>query len=175
MFRKATENDIDAVTKIYSHIHAQEAAGLSTTGWLPDVYPVAATARAALSRGDLFVYEGESGSVLASAIINKVQVDAYAKGHWHCPAPDDEIMVLHTLVVEPGAGGRGIGRAFVRYYEEYARNNGCRCLRIDTNARNTRARAMYAKLGFEEIDIVPCVFNGIPNVQLVLLEKKLEF
>lgn len=26
-------------------------------------------------------------------------------------------------------------------------------------------------LGYEEVGIVPCVFNGIPNVQLVCLEK----
>ena len=44
---------------------------------------------------------------------------------------------------------------------------------MDTNARNVRARAMYAKLGYVEADIVPCVFNGIEGVQLVCLEKTL--
>ena len=34
-------------------------------------------------------------------------------------------------------------------------------------------RRLYQKLGYAEPDIVPCIFNGIPNVQLVLLEKKL--
>ena len=43
---------------------------------------------------------------------------------------------------------------------------------MDTNARNTRARALYKKLGYEEIAIVPCQFNGIDGVQLVLLEKR---
>jgi len=32
---------------------------------------------------------------------------------------------------------------------------------------------MYKKLGYAEIGIVPTDFNGIPDVQLVLLEKKL--
>ena len=43
--------------------------------------------------------------------------------------------------------------------------------RIDTNARNTAARAMYRKLGYKEIGTVPTTFNGIPGVDLVLLEK----
>ena len=43
----------------------------------------------------------------------------------------------------------------------------------DTNARNMRARALYQKLGYREADIVPCVFNGLEGVQLVLLEKQL--
>jgi len=30
---------------------------------------------------------------------------------------------------------------------------------------------MYKKLGYKEIGIVPTVFNGIPGVNLVLMEK----
>ena len=59
------------------------------------------------------------------------------------------------------------------FYEEYARENGCPYLRMDTNARNLAARRLYAYLGYWEAGIVPCVFNGIQDVQLVCLEKKL--
>ncbi len=170
--RKGEEKDIDAVAAIYAHIHEQERAGKVTIGWLPGIYPVRGTAEAALARGDLFVYE-EEGRVFAAAVINQAQVDAYADGKWTYPARNDEVMVLHTLVVEPTAGGRGIGRAFVAFYERYAREHGCTVLRMDTNAKNAAARRLYQKLGYAEPDIVPCTFNGIPNVQLVLLEKKL--
>lgn len=44
---------------------------------------------------------------------------------------------------------------------------------MDTNAKNATARRMYQKLGYKETDIVPCVFNGIPDVMLVCLEKHL--
>ena len=46
-------------------------------------------------------------------------------------------------------------------------------LNQDTNENNKTARALYKKLGYKEISIVPCVFNGIEGVGLVLLEKKL--
>ena len=68
---------------------------------------------------------------------------------------------------------RKLCRAFIEYYEAYARETGCTELRIDTNARNAVARAMYKKHGYTEIGIVPTVFNGIEGVQLVLLEKYL--
>ena len=45
---------------------------------------------------------------------------------------------------------------------------------MDTNARNTPARALYAKLGYAEVGVVEGVFNGIPGVRLVCLEKGLE-
>ena len=37
---------------------------------------------------------------------------------------------------------------------------------------NTGALALYKKLGYTEAGIVAGTFNGIPNVQLVCLEKK---
>lgn len=83
-------------------------------------------------------------------------------------------MVLHTLVVDLDAGRGGIGSGFVKFTENYAGKCGCSVLRIDTNEKNGAARRMYGKLGYIESDIVPCVFNGINGVNLVLLEKKLQ-
>jgi ribosomal protein S18 acetylase RimI-like enzyme len=76
-------------------------------------------------------------------------------------------------VIAPREKRRGYGRTFVGFFEEYARKNGCRVLRMDTNVKNTRARAMYKQLGYTEIGIIPTVFNGIEGVNLVLLEKRL--
>ena len=44
-------------------------------------------------------------------------------------------------------------------------------LRMDTQAKNERARRLYCRLGYEEIGIVSCNFNGINGIELVLLEK----
>lgn len=51
---------------------------------------------------------------------------------------------------------------------------GCLCLRIDTNVKNTSARKLYKRLGYRESGVIPCRFNGIPDVNLVCLEKLLE-
>ena len=82
------------------------------------------------------------------------------------------MMVLHTLVVDPLCAGRGYGTAFVAFYEGYARQNGCTVLRMDTNEKNAAARRLYARLGYREAAIVPCVFNGIEGVGLVCMEKR---
>ena len=172
MIRKATSADLDAVEALYNEIHDAEARGELTTGWLREIYPVRATAEAALGRDDLFVME-EGGRVIGAAIINQIQVDVYDGAPWQFEASPDEVCVLHTLVISPAVSGRGYGSAFVRYYEDYARAHGCAELRMDTNARNRAARGLYAKLGYREVGVVPTVFNGIPGVQLVLLEKHL--
>lgn len=171
-FRKASSEDIASVVSIYQKIHEEERKGKLKIGWLPDVYPVENTARSAFERQELFVFE-EEGKVKASAIINQSQVDVYADGTWRYPAKAEEVMVLHTLVVSPDEGRKGIGSKFVDFYETYAEARGCRVLRMDTNEKNAAARSLYRKLGYREAGAVPCVFNGIPNVNLILLEKEL--
>ena len=172
MIRKATSVDIPAISAIYERIHDAEAAGRLSTGWLRGVYPTEATARAALAAGDLFVLESE-GRIVAAARINRIQVPDYASVNWRYAARDDQVMVLHTLTVDPMQSGRGHGRAFLAFYEEYAMQNSCPVLRIDTNAKNAAARAMYARHGYIESGVIPTVFNGIPDVMLVCMEKRL--
>ena len=171
MIRKAEQRDLDAVDRLYQEIHDAEEAGLITTGWIRGIYPTRASAEAALERDDLFVLE-EDGRVLGSGIINRVQVDVYEGAPWKYPAPEEQVCVLHTLVIAPSARGKGYGRTFVRFYETYAREQGCPELRMDTNERNLAARAVYRKFGYQEIGVVPTTFNGIPGVRLVLLEKR---
>lgn len=173
VIRKATDADIGAVEKLYDDIHTAEEAGKQTIGWIRGVYPVRATAEMALERDDLFVLE-DAGAVYGAGIINQIQVDSYRQGRWQHEVEDDQVCVLHTLVIAPDRAGRGYGRAFLAFYERYARQQGCMELRLDTNAKNTAARAMYRKHGYAEIGMVPTAFNGIPGVKLVLLEKYLE-
>lgn len=174
IIRKARSADIDGVELIYDEIHQAEEAGRLTTGWIKGVYPVRSTAEAALQRGDLFVLEDDH-EIRGAGIINQIQVDVYADAQWKHSAPDREVCVLHTLVISPRFSGRGYGRGFVKFYEDYACRYDWMELRIDTNERNLTARRMYHGLGYEEIGIVPTVFNNIPGVNLVLLEKNLSF
>ena len=175
-FRKATSDDLDDIVRIYDKSHDAEEAGLTTTGWKRGIYPVRSVAEASLERGDMYVAELTDEDhpdpwVIATGVINQIQVDVYADCDWIYKGPDDDVSVLHTLSVDPDARGRGAGPAFVRFWEDLAAEEGCSILRIDTNALNKRARRMYAGLGYIESGIVPTIFNGLKNVDLVMMEK----
>lgn len=167
--RKALDTDLDAIETIYDEIHTAGEQGLLTTGWLRDVYPTRKTAEESIRRGDMFVLE--DGKVIGAGIINRTQVDVYSGAPWEYES--DRVCVLHTLVISPRVSGKGYGSAFVAFYEKLAAEHDLPELRMDTNARNLAARALYKKLGYKEIAVVPTTFNGIPGVKLVLLEKNL--
>lgn len=171
--RKANANDIDAIDRIYNKIQLAEKASEAHVGWEAGVYPVRQTAEDALKRADLFVLE-EDGLIIGSGIINQNQVDVYENANWRYKADPSEVMVLHALAIDPGKKGKGYGKAFIKFYEDYALINNCHYLRMDTNEKNKVARRFYRSLGYEEIDIIPCVFNGLEGVNLVLIEKALK-
>jgi ribosomal protein S18 acetylase RimI-like enzyme len=170
--RIATKEDIDAVVKIYDAIIEKEESGELRIGWKRGVYPTENTALEAFNRHSLYVCE-DNGKVVASARIDQNQVPEYADANWIYDVDDKQVMVLHTLVIDPNCLRSGYGRRFIDFYEQHALEHNCHYLRIDTNEINTLARKMYKKLGYEEIGIVSCEFNGITNVQLVCLEKKI--
>lgn len=170
--RLAAEKDIPAVLAIYDRIlDIEEARTEPVVCWLRGVYPTEATARTALGKGTLYVME-DSGNLVAAAKIDQEQVPEYADCPWQYDAPADKVLVLHTLVVDPLYAGRGYGAAFVDWYERQAVRRGTPYLRMDTNLRNLPARRLYQRLGYTEPGVVGCVFNGIPDVKLVCLEKK---
>ena len=89
-----------------------EEAGHAVIGWERGVYPTFETAQSGYLKSELYVALLE-GEIVASAIINSAQVDVYEKGEWQYDAADEEILVPHTLTVDPCAGGKGI-RRFLR-------------------------------------------------------------
>ena len=110
IIRKGTQADLVSVEQLYNDIHTAEETGQQTIGWIRGVYPTRATAQAALDAKDLFVLE-DAGKLLGAARINKAQVDSYAEGDWEFAARDEEVCVLHTLVVSPSASGKDYNRA----------------------------------------------------------------
>ena len=69
-----------------------------------------------MKRSDLFVLEYDE-IVSGAGMINKIQVDVYLEAPWEYDAKDDQICVLHTLVISPRVSGKGLGIRFVRSFK----------------------------------------------------------
>lgn len=172
--RKGTAADIPAVLENYDHIFDFEECGKGTSGWPRGIYPNENVVKEAVAADELYVAEID-GKVCGSARINHEQSPEYKRANWaHKDAPAEKVMVLHTLAVDPHFGGKGVGSALIRYFEQYALEHDSPYLRMDTGGGNSRARRLYAHLGFTEADVLECHWGeNMPVIYMVCLEKTL--
>lgn len=172
ILRLAIEADLPAVCGIYDRAHDMEEQGLWHTGWIRGIYPERDIAEESLAEGSLYVVEID-GAIAATARINQIQGDEYGQGRWSEDVPPEQVLVLHTMIVLPEYQRHGVAQFIVSEYADMARKLGCSWLRLDTNEINLPARALYKKLGFTEIGVALGDFCGLPDIHLMLLEKKL--
>jgi GNAT superfamily N-acetyltransferase len=69
---------------------------------------------------------------------------------------DSRTAHVADLVVAPAADRRGVGTALLEFAEGWARERGFALLTLNVFVANTRARALYARRGFQE-EFIRCV------------------
>ena len=173
MIRKATFDDIELIEDTYNEHFRHELEHGAFTIFKKGVYPTRKDAEKAVDIGTLYVYE-ENNSIAGSIIVDKAQPTEYTKIVWGQTFTDDEVMVIHLLMVRPSKAGKGIATALVRYAVELAGNNSCKALRLDTGSQNIPAVSLYKKLGFQIVATASMnVGNAIEHSGHLFLEKLL--
>lgn len=67
-------------------------------------------------------------------------------------APDPDRFLIEGLAVHPDWRSRGLGSRLITALSHEARLHGYPALRLDVAEQNTRARALYERLGFHTIE-----------------------
>jgi len=135
MIRKAILKDVNSIEDTYNEHFQYELNHTAFTVFKKGVYPTKDDAERAIYAGALFVYE-ENGTIVGSIIIDKVQPIEYATIPWKEKLSEDEVMVIHLLMVRPSMSGKGIASSLIKFATELAQKNSCRALRLDTGSQN---------------------------------------
>lgn len=174
MIRQAVAADLDSIEEGYRDHFLHEKKHGAYTVFQEGVYPTRRDAEKALQDGALYVYQ-ENGVVMGSIILNGQQPDEYRKINWPSQADDEEVNVIHLLMVRPCAGGKGIGSALVNYAVEIARKHSCTAVRLDTGEQNIPAASLYKKLGFQLAAVSSIKVGGIiSHKRHLFFEKRLD-
>ncbi|MGN0655977.1 MAG: GNAT family N-acetyltransferase [Ruminiclostridium sp.] len=150
MIRQAILDDIDLIEDTYNEHFNHEIQHGAFTVFKRGVYPTRKDAAKAINTGSLYVYE-ENDNIAGTIIVDNVQPIEYYEIDWGKTLRDDEVMVIHLLMVRPSMAGKGIASSLVKYAMELAKNNSCKVLRLDTGSQNIPAVSLYKKLGFQII------------------------
>lgn len=172
MIRKAMHKDIDQVEAIFNEVLDYEAGNVSYTNWQKGIYPTRVDGEKALTEGTLFVGENEKGRLYGCVILNHVQPKEYGVIPWRVQAKGNEVLVIHTLCIRPDCNGRGYGKEFVAFSQDYARGLGCKTIRLDTYEGNTPAIYLYSRMGYHLAGTSLFHFQNVIWETLVCMEKE---
>ncbi|MBD5522172.1 MAG: GNAT family N-acetyltransferase [Lachnospiraceae bacterium] len=173
MIRKATFDDIDLIEDTYNEHFEYETEHEAFTIFKKGIYPTRKDTEKAVDTGTLYVYE-DNNNIAGSIIVDKSQPIEYTKIAWENTLANDDVMVIHLLMVRPSRVGKGIATALIRYAMELAENNSCKALRLDTGSQNIPAVSLYKKLGFQIVAAASMkVGNAIEHREHLFLEKRL--
>lgn len=162
--RLAGPEDLPAVGAFWFRINRWfERQPVNPCGWRNGFYPTPETAEAAISAGTLWLLEN-GGLLAGTMVLNHRQAPAYRKGDWSVPAADDEVLVIHTLAVDPACSGRGAGRLLLKFALRHGRDTGCRTVRLDAFTGNSRAISLYERAGFRLAGTVDLGLN-VPGLK----------
>ncbi|MEK4881917.1 MULTISPECIES: GNAT family N-acetyltransferase [Paenibacillus] len=142
--RRARKDEIDEIMELIAKcVQVMQAGG--SDQW-DEHYPNREIISLDIERGNLWVCE-ENNAVAGILVLDEHQSEQYEKIDWK--ETQGPHLIMHRLAVHPEVQGKGIARRLSTYAEEYARQNGYSSIRLDTYAKNTRALALYPKLGYD--------------------------
>lgn len=170
--RRATTDDIDAIAATYDELLDFEVEHGSVTNWKAGLYPTRKVPELGVSKDQMWVLE-EDGHVVASMMLNGQQGPGYDEVPWKYEAADDQVLVIHTLVVPPSASRHGYGLQMLDFALQQGREHGKTVCRIDTWVNNEPAKALYLHHGFRISGTVHVMHWGVIDENQVLLECRL--
>ena len=165
-YRKAILSDLSAVMEIIEDGRAflKPQGG----GQWQDGYPKEENLRSDIEQGHLYAMLDEKGKVSAVAAFTYYEkdYDTLYEGKWLTDLP---YIVMHRIATKSSKRGEGFGDDLFKLFEEVAKKEGYRSLRIDTHENNVIMRHLLEKNGF--------IFCGrailTPNKDRMVFEKVL--
>lgn len=151
--RKASEKNLDEIKQLYDKINEYLETHVNYPGWIKGVYPNEETAVEGWKENTLFVAVMED-KIVGSVILNHLQEDAYKEILWKNPYAEEQVLVVHTLVVHPSYLHKGVGRKLMDFAKEYGRANNLKAIRLDVSENNPPAIFLYESCGFQRTGTV---------------------
>lgn len=144
---QAEDNDLYEVGMIYQRIHDDLSQTINYPRWPRGIYPTEESAQEAIDKKELYILKDDQ-KIIGSVILNHDQDLGYEDVEWQVLAKDNEVMVIHTLAIDPLYKGKGYAGLMIHKIKQLAFVKQCLALRLDLTQGNLPARNLYQKHGF---------------------------
>lgn len=158
IIEEGTRYDIDELEALYDNLNDYLEANVNYPGWIKGIYPVRETAIAGVEANNLFVIKID-GVIAGSVILNHESEIAYNEVVWGIGDDYKNIIVIHTLVVNPRFMQKRVAWELMQFAEQYSIAQKIKSIRLDVSIHNIPAIALYERLGYKYIATVDLGLN----------------
>ena len=162
LIRPSRDEDIDAITRIYSHHVLHGTGTFETTP--PTVVDMASRRADVLGKGLPWLVAEDAGQVLG-----------FAYGNWFKPRPAYRFSVEDSIYMDPAAHRKGLGRALLTELLAALERTGTRkVMAVIGDSANAGSIGVHKALGFESVGVVQsCGWKFDRWLDIVLMQKTL--
>ena len=153
MIMLGAESDIDEIEELYNNLNDVLERGINYPGWKKGIYPVRANAIKGINEGNLYIAKYKD-KIVGSVILNHEPESGYDSARWKTANNYNEILVVHTLVVNPNYFRLEIGKRLINFASELVEKLNMKSVRLDVYEKNKPAIKLYEKYGFIYVDTV---------------------
>lgn len=153
-----------------NHIYLRCRENLFQNGILQwdDNYPNSEYFQACIEDKVLFVLMRDE-EILGHVVLNEWESEEWSMIPWVGKSP----IVIHSLMINPSAQGKGVGAEFVTLCEVFAREQGYKSIRLDAFSGNEKALRLYTKLDYQTRGSVFFTFKPEGHREYICFEKGL--
>lgn len=162
--RQAHPSDLNSILRLWEYAR-QTMLSAGNPQW-EGLYPGEAEAEKDIANKDSYLLEidGEAVGVMA---VNELMPPEYRDIPWQT---EEKAFTIHRLGIHPSLLRKGYARIMLLEAESIARQQGAKCIHIDTYSLNTAAQNLFQRLGYRQV--VPFHMKQKP-LHYIAFEKEL--
>ncbi|MDO4536840.1 MAG: GNAT family N-acetyltransferase [Coriobacteriales bacterium] len=170
----ATPADLDSIMELYFEAADAMEGTPHDCCWRRDGHPSPEFVGGLVATGSMLIAM-EGDELIGAVGIDHDLGHDYGELAWLTCADDEQVAVLHLLVVKKAWRGRGLSRELLHVSLNEARARGMLTARLDATANNAPAIALYESEGFVIVgaDSIDVGMPDKPTVPFVVMERLL--
>ena len=167
--KEASPNDLDQIRTLYWSLLDSSPKYAQILQWKKNIYPNDNDWNAYIAKGEMYVIL-QDADIIGAVAVTHAQSKDYRKIHWTITAEDQDVAVVHLLMISPEYQGHGVATAALDEIIKLAESKKKRAVRLDAIKTNTPAQKLYEKYGFVNCGTAQEYYESTGTTEFIFYE-----
>ena len=167
--KEVSIKDLDQIRALYWRLLDSSPKYGQILQWKKNIYPNDDDWNSYIVKGEMYLILKDMDVIGAVAVTN-AQSKEYRKIHWEVKADDQDVAVVHLLMVLPEYQGDGAATAALDEIIKLAADKKKKAVRLDAIGTNVPAQKLYEKYGFINCGTAQEYYESTGETEFVFYE-----